>query len=249
MKFFILLFDVFSNLFFWFLVIMSGYWFIFFKLEERVFILLPELNTTAVNYTPYQIIFGLVVSMKFLTIAYKIIFEQTSFDIFLVDWEKPKPRKGNPSEMGINAWRSLFLLNEFNELQTNKLISIEFTLIAYAFFIEGLGWRYVSTFDPALETAANNSPENFVLNFFITAMVIYAIGIAQYLFQYMIKLKVPLKAEEFTDLCSICNISVLMFDNSFHGYYIHGRSPYGQAEVSSEILRKALEYEATGKAQ
>jgi hypothetical protein len=60
---------------------------------------------------------------------------------------------------------------------------------------------------------------------------------------------VPLKTEELTDLCSICNISVLLFDNSFHGYYIHGRSPYGQAEVSSEILRKALEYEESGKAQ
>jgi len=23
------------------------------------------------------------------------------------------------------------------------------------------------------------------------------------------------------------NISVLMFDETFHGYYIHGRSPYG----------------------
>jgi meckelin len=166
--------------------------------------------------------------MKFLTIAYKIIFEQTSFDIFLVDWEKPKPRKGNPSEMGINAWRSLFLLNEFNELQTAKLISIEFTLITFAFFMEGLGWRYTTTFAPTLDTSASaNSPENFVLNFFITAILMYIIGTAQYLFQYMIKFKFALKAEEFTDLCSICNISILMFDNSFHGYYIHGRSPFG----------------------
>ena len=40
-----------------------------------------------------------------------------------------------------------------------------------------------------------------------------------------------------------------MFDNEFHGYYIHGRSPFGQAEVSSEGLIRALEYESTGKAQ
>lgn len=83
----------------------------------------------------------------------------------------------------------------------------------------------------------------------MTAIVVYAIGIGQYIVRYAIKLKVPLKIEELTDLCSICNISMLLFDNSFHGYYIHGRSPYGQAEVSSEILRKALEYEESGKAQ
>lgn len=39
-----------------------------------------------------------------------------------------------------------------------------------------------------------------------------------------------------------------MFDESFHGYYIHGRSPYGQAEVSAENLELALEFEASGKA-
>ena len=36
------------------------------------------------------------------------------------------------------------------------------------------------------------------------------------------------------------NISVLMFDETFHGYYIHGRSPYGQAEISTEKLQKAI---------
>jgi len=39
-----------------------------------------------------------------------------------------------------------------------------------------------------------------------------------------------------------------MFDETFHGYYIHGRSPYGQAEVSMEKLALALEFEASGKA-
>ena len=76
----------------------------------------------------------------------------------------------------------------------------------------------------------------------------YAIGVIQYGLRYLVKFRMPLKVEDMVDLCSVCNISMLMFDNSFHGYYVHGRSPYGQAEVSSEILRKALEYESSGKA-
>ena len=112
--------------------------------------------------------------------------------------------------------------------------------------MEGVGWRYVSTQDPTYQHAPGQSPENYVINFFITAMVMYAIGIAQYIIRYSIKLWFPLPIEEFTDLCAICNISVLMFDNEFKGYYIHGRSPYGQAEVSSSDLIKSLEYESTG---
>jgi hypothetical protein len=40
-----------------------------------------------------------------------------------------------------------------------------------------------------------------------------------------------------------------MFDSEFKGYYIHGRAPYGQSEVSSSDLIKSLEYEITGQAQ
>lgn len=83
-------FDLYSYLFFWFIVVMSGYWFIFFKCEAQVFILLPALNTYNTNYKIFNIIFGVVLGSKLVTILYKICFEQCSFDIFLIDWERPK---------------------------------------------------------------------------------------------------------------------------------------------------------------
>lgn len=64
----------------------------------------------------------------------------------------------------------------------------------------------------------------------------------------MLRDRVPMQHEEFQDLCSMANCSLLIFDESFHGYYIHGRSPYGQAEISAEKLKLALEFEASGKA-
>jgi Meckelin (Transmembrane protein 67) len=105
------------------------------------------------------------------------------------------------------------LVNELNELQTYKIISIEFTLLTYAFFMDGIGFRYFSSQNPDFENKPNKSPENYVLNFFVTAIVMYLIGIAQYIFRYLIKIWKPLPYEEFTDLCSISNISVLMFDD------------------------------------
>jgi hypothetical protein len=43
--------------------------------------------------------------------------------------------------------------------------------------MEGIGWRWTSTHNPSLEAKEHSSPENYVLAFFVTAMVMYAIGI------------------------------------------------------------------------
>ena len=114
--------------------------------------------------------------------------------------------------------------------------------------MEGFGLKYWTTYDPDLNRHETNSPVNYTLFFFVTACLIYGIGIIQYALSYILAGSFPLKYTEFVDLCSITNMSVLMFDESFHGYYIHGRSPYGQAEISQEKLKKALEFEASGKA-
>lgn len=143
-------FDLYSTLFFWLIVVLTGYWFITFKLQERVFLLLPALNTYEQNYKFFDGLFGCVIGSKLLTMIYKIWVEQSGFDIFLIDWERPKlPYEHNGQEkLGVNAWRSLFLMNELNELQIYKIINIEFTLIVYALIMEGVGVRYFSTHDP-----------------------------------------------------------------------------------------------------
>lgn len=116
--------------------------------------------------------------------------------------------------------------------------------------MEGFGLVYWTSHAPNLETTDYDSPLNYPLFFFVTTLVIYLIGVAQYGVRYIppVYNNFPLKHVEFVDLCSIANISVMMFDNNFHGYYIHGRSPFGQAEVSAQSLEMALEFESTGKA-
>lgn len=46
----------------------------------------------------------------------------------------------------------------------------------------------------------------------------------------------------------MANISVLMFDETYRGYYIHGKSATGSADLSSENLSLSLEHEMRGKA-
>lgn len=102
-------------------------------------------------------------------------------------------------------------------------------MLTYAVMMEGFGMVYWTSHSPNLETKNYDSPLNYPLFFFVTTLIIYLTGILQYVFRYFppVYNKMPLKHVEFIDLCSISNISVLMFDESCHGYYIHGRSPYG----------------------
>ena len=144
-------FEVYSNIMYWFLFIMITYWYTFFKWQKHVFILLPPLNTHTENYKPFDIIFAVVASFKLTSIINKILIKQTQFDIFMIDWERPKcqytDNKGN-LQVGQNGWRQIFLMNEFCELQMYKFISIEFTLIAYLVVFEGLGLRNWANHDP-----------------------------------------------------------------------------------------------------
>jgi len=151
--------------------------------------------------------------------------------------------------MDVNAWRSLFLINELNELGSYRLISSNLTFFIYALVMEGLGVRYWTNEDPTLSLVKTNSDENWVIFFFVSTLVMYTIAGVQYGGRYLLKRWFPLKTEEFTDLCSISNISVMLFDDSFGGYYIHGRSPFGGTEISSEMLRRSLKMEARGKGQ
>ena len=82
--------DVYSNILFWYLFSVTVYWFTFFKWQENVYILLPPLATHTENYYPFDCLFAVVASFKLVSIAYKIIFEQSSFDVFMIDWERPK---------------------------------------------------------------------------------------------------------------------------------------------------------------
>jgi len=140
------------------------------------------------------------------------------------------------------------VVNELHELQMETIVNHEFTLLLYALIMEGVGVRFYSTHDPQLSTDQFDSPENYALKFFVTALLLIFISVGQYVLKYMVKAIFPLKVEEFVDLCCITNISCLFFDNAFHGFYLHGKSPYGQADVSSEMLRRALDHESSGRA-
>ncbi len=135
---------------------MIGYWFVFFKMQERVFLFVPTHETYWTNFEQYDWLFAWTAGSKLVTVLFKVYFDQTSFDVYLIDWERPKPvtsevivaggskqkERRSRDKLDVNAWRSLFLVNELNELQNYKIISSNVTLFVYGLLMEGVGLRY-----------------------------------------------------------------------------------------------------------
>ena len=113
---------------------------------------------------------------------------------------------------------------------------------------EGFGWKNLSQLEPNLSLDNFNTPSVFVLTFFVIALVIFGVGCIVYYLTMVVILKYPPPFVNFIDLCTVANMSVIIFNEDLRGYYIHGKSPSGAADVNSERLRLNLLSEANGNA-
>lgn len=59
-----------------------------------------------------------------------MIIVQSRIDMFMIDWEKPRAGDG---ESKVSIWRSYFIANEWNEIQThrksNGVVQLVFVII------------------------------------------------------------------------------------------------------------------------
>ena len=96
-------------------------------------------------------------------------------------------------------------------------------MIWFAFFVKALGWEYFAEANPEMIATDNDLiPINYVLKFFLSAFIFLCIMAAQYVVEAINSYASSLKFQEFMDLCSVSNISMIIMDEYFHGYYIHG---------------------------
>ena len=248
---------------FWYLFSLTGYWFIFYKMQYHVYVLIPPLTTWSQNYYPFVTMLALVIAGCLFNALYNV-YRQVNLDLILIDWEKPNrnPLARNNIEEAVgesavykeyvSAWRYLFIVNELNELQSQRYISVEFTFFLFLFFLDGLGWDQLSNAEPNTNVGSlstDNSPSNPVLHYFLTCALLLIIGYLQYVVRKVLSTWFATPVQNFMDLCSVANISVLVLDEYLHGYYIHGISPNGFSELSIDELLESLHKEASGKSR
>eukprot|EP00731_Ephydatia_muelleri_P007668 Em0004g6a len=232
----------------------SALWLIIYKAQTTLFFVLP-LGTQELAL---KILIGVAFVCRLLHVVYVLV-QQCSVDIFFMDWERPKGTTILPEATpmatptpapatSVSIWRTLFVANEWNEIQTVRKINPMFLLITVLLFLKVIGFEYLAEHEPY--SHVTQSPDRYSppysstlrfsltsLHFIITAAVmrIYMVMIHERYIQHKIK--------DFIDLCSVSNISVLVLCSKLYGFYIHGRSVHGHAETAMREMLHNLHKE------
>ena len=175
------------------LIYFTSLWlFATYKLQENAYMVLPSLDDIDGVYEAFNILFFIVTIFQLLAVVLRVI-EQCSFDIFLIDWEKPSIEENETISQNqeddeakeysikkprVVAWRSIFVANEFNELQSGyRYISPETTLIWLCFFLRAVQWEDWAASDPDRTfSPSKHTPQNYILLFFIVSSLLLVIG-------------------------------------------------------------------------
>ncbi|XP_053126486.1 meckelin-like [Hemicordylus capensis] len=185
-----------------------------------------------------------------------ILITQLTVSIFLIDWEKPKEKQRFRASAGgdqraassVSAWRTFLIANEWNEIQTHRKVNPSVQLFAVLLLLEVVGLKNLASRDLSINLHPGpdvyRAPWSPILRFGIAASVWLAVGIVQVVVSIgLYERFVEDKIQQFVDLCSLSNVSVFILMHRCYGFYIHGRSVHGHADVSMETMHSYLRKE------
>jgi meckelin len=243
-----------GTFYFWFTFGISAYWYFFYKLPDKIYYLIPPTNEEA--YQKFKMIFYIGFGCYMLKMFIRI-YKQVSFDIFFVDWETEKVMAVNDIKSSLDkynsikskkyrsAWRMIHVANQFNQLQKERTFHLYFGFCWIVLLYFRCNW-YRREHTVPRDDRLNEAPINFILRNFIASIILLASVSIELVVVKILQIWLPLKKQEFMDLCSVSNISVFILDDYLHGYYIHGLSPFLKADVNYDELFGYLNQEGTG---
>lgn len=114
---------------------------------------------------------------------------QGTIDIFLIDWERPRGKiaphgttgKETARDFPVSVWRTYFIANEWNEIQTWRRISPVFQYFVTVLILDVIGVGNLATMDPrsslTLDSGGSYSaPMSRVLRFALIGVVYLLLG-------------------------------------------------------------------------
>ena len=234
-----------GNAFFAILFFVSCYCFFFYKFQNDVRAITPA--DEAIGLLKLLLEVGAI--LKSIDIA-MTIYAQTSIDIFFIDWEKPRrvlrPGGAGEDSAPVSAWRSLFIANEWNEIQSRRMTNFDFTCLAVVFFLSGLHLDRLGDLHPDITDRGHKeyADSSILLRFALSSCLMLGVGLAQMIWIKVVQHRYfenPM--ELFVDLCFLAKISVVILSEDFSGYYIHGRNqmPFADtaiAQINKELLKE-----------
>jgi meckelin len=120
---------------------------------------------------------------------------------------------------------------------------VPLTLIVFFVIMTGWNIKYAATPQPNL---SDLSPEHTspILQFSINSLIWWTLCFLQFSYRYAIHDRfIRNRLLQYVDLLSLSNISLIIMDETCHGYYIHGRSAHGVADTGLKRLNENLRRE------
>lgn len=163
----------FSTLLFWLLFGSSLYWLVFINGQTTVYLVVP----TATQDVLFETLIITAMTLKLFEVLV-LIHRQTSVDVFLIDWERPKGRLANAAETStedtVSIWRTYFVANEWNEIQMERKVKPVFLLLSVLFF------QYATDIGSPKDTVSGS--EHNLFRFAWTSILFISLGAAQWVF-------------------------------------------------------------------
>lgn len=149
--------------------------------QTNVYLIVPSDDQN----TPFMGYLASAFTLKFLQLIHMIIC-QVTVDIFFVDWERPQggavlsSGESKTKDPSVSIWRTYFVANEWNEIQTCRKINPIFQLFVVVLFLEVIGFGNLATQDPkssfTLSSTEYHSPSSETFRFCIVALVYLLVG-------------------------------------------------------------------------
>uniref|UniRef100_T1IRZ4 Meckelin n=1 Tax=Strigamia maritima TaxID=126957 RepID=T1IRZ4_STRMM len=174
----------------------------------------------------------------------------TNIDIFFIDWERPHlTGQGDPTQKPVSIWRNYYIAKEWRKLLIFRKTNTALNLLVLMFFLKVLKIENIALLKH------NSTPSNGCEPF--SQIFRFALAVSFYFLAALLQVTIQLSAyfrlirdnfigdtiTRFIDLCSICNVSVLVLAFNQFGYYIHGRSVHGHADTDMKQFNEHLKRE------
>ncbi|XP_019391529.1 PREDICTED: meckelin-like isoform X1 [Crocodylus porosus] len=253
-KFFAFFAGSLANAFFGVTLRIGIYWLIAFKGQQfsAVGVTLPPAGSQL--ETSFIIYLSCAFGLKALDLLHLLI-TQLTISISLIDWERPREKPalraapgGRRVASSVSIWRTFLVANEWNEIQTHRKLNPLLQLVAVLLLLEVVGLKHLASRD--LTVNLHPGPDSYVaawspiLRFGISASLWMAVAIVQMVFSIGVYERfVEDKIHQFVDLCSLSNVSIFILMHRCYGFYIHGRSVHGQADVGMDAMYACLRRE------
>jgi len=151
-------------------------------------------------------------------------------------------------DMGVSAWRTIFVANQLNErLSTTRTLPYV-TWLGMVALLEGLHWKNAARWYPRFAGNEDMLSAQFnpFIQFALGTSIWLAILLAQLIVRRVASIFFGNEHHDFVDVCSVANVSVFFLDEPFHGYYIHGKAPGGRGDLCHSEIANQLHKEDKG---